>query len=77
MESWRTRITRKNQTSIPRHIRRRLGIRAGDDVEWKVSSSRVVVEPVKKIKNIVKQLVSKTRLNYDAVKLVREVRDEF
>ncbi len=72
-----TKITSKNQTSIPVEIRDKLGVRAGDTVEWNVIKTMVIVNTKKKMKDPVKFLTSQIKLNLDAVKLVKEAREEF
>ena len=72
-----TKITSKNQTSIPQDIRNKLGVGPGDVVEWDTVKSMVVVSTKKKVKDPVKFLTSQIKLNLDAVKLVKEARNEF
>ena len=72
-----TKITTKYQTTIPRDVRKYLGIKPGKEVEWHVVKGMVVVESPKKIKNPVKVLTSQIRLNMNAVKLVKEAREDF
>lgn len=77
MKSEKTSITQKYQTTIPKNIRKFLGVKSGEDVEWHVVKSMVVVHKSERIENPVKFLTSQVKLNLDAVKLVRESRDEF
>ncbi len=72
----RTRVTPKYQTTIPRDVRRRLGIKAGDEVEWQLVREFAVVRSRPPIKNPVKFLTSQTKLDIDAVELVRRAREE-
>ena len=74
-----TKVTTKYQTTIPKKIRGYLGVRPGEEVEWNVVKAVVVVNAHKKMKNPTKFLTSqiKGRLKFDAVKLVREAREEF
>lgn len=73
-----TKITSKNQTSIPQDIRDFLGVQHGDTVEWHTLKGMVVVKTKKKIKDPVKFLTSQgVNLNLDAVKLVKKIREEF
>lgn len=72
-----TKVTPKYQTTIPKEIREYLGIKPGGAVRWHLVKGMVVVDVHKKIKNPVKFLTSQTKLDLDAVKLVREVREEF
>jgi AbrB family looped-hinge helix DNA binding protein len=72
-----TKVTRKYQTTIPKDVRKYLDIKPGGEVRWHVIKGIVVVDVHKKIRNPVKFLTSQTKLDVDAVKLVREVRQEF
>ena len=62
---------------IPKAIRKNLDVKPGQKVTWHIVHSLVVVDPHKKISDPVKFLTSQTELNIDAVKLVRETREEF
>ena len=77
MKTEKTSITQKYQTTIPKNIRKLLGVKAGEDVEWHVVRSMVVVHRTEKMEDPVKFLTSQVKLNLDAVKLVREAREEF
>ena len=77
MKTEKTSITQKFQTTIPKNIRKSLGVKAGEDVEWHVVRGMVIVHKKEEIKDPVKFLTSQIKLNLDAVKLVRETRDEF
>ena len=77
MKAEKTSITQKYQTTIPKNIRKLLGVKAGEDVEWHVVRSMVVVHRKEKMEDPVKFLTSQVKLNLDAVKLVREAREEF
>ena len=72
-----TKITSKFQTTIPSKIRKVLGVKPGGEVEWHVVKEMVIVDTAKKIENPVKFLTSQIKINIDAVKLVRETREEF
>lgn len=72
-----TKITTKYQTTIPREVRKYLDIRPGKEVEWHIVKGMVVVDTPKRIKNPVKILTSQIKLNIDAVKLVKEAREDF
>ncbi len=76
METNQTKVTRKYQTTIPRRIRRRLGVKAGEQVEWHVLKEMVVVKASRRIANPTEFLCSQGKEDADAVKLVRQVRDE-
>ena len=77
MKAEKTSITQKYQTTVPKNIRKLLGVKAGEDVEWHVVRSMVVLHKQEKIDDPVKFLTSQIRLNIDAVKLVRQSREEF
>jgi AbrB family looped-hinge helix DNA binding protein len=72
----RTRVTSKYQTTIPRDVRRRLGIKSGDEVEWQLVREFAVVRTLPRVKNPVEFLTSQARLDVDAVALVRRARTE-
>lgn len=72
-----TKVTSKYQTSIPKDVRKALGIKPGEEVEWSIVRGMVVVDAKKKVENPVKFLTSQIKIDMDAVKLVREARDEF
>ena len=72
----KTRVTSKYQTTIPRSIRRELRIRAGDEVEWQLVRQFAVVRSSRPVRNPVAFLTSQTRLNIDAVSVVRKARRE-
>lgn len=72
-----TKITTKGQTTIPNEVRQILGVKPGDNVEWHTIRGMVVVDVKKKIKDPVGFLTSQIKINLDAIKLVREAREEF
>jgi len=72
-----TRLTRKSQTTVPRRIRRHLGIGPGDTVEWYVVGGRVVLDSRKRVSHPADTLLSaQVKLGADAVKLVRKARED-
>jgi len=73
----RTKVTEKYQTTIPKRIRDVLKVKAGESVEWYIIQGMVVLRKPVKLENPVEFLTSQTRLSVDAVKLVRETREEF
>ncbi len=77
MKREETKITTKYQTTIPKNVRKYLGIKPGREVEWHIVKSMVVVDAPIKVKNAVEFLTSQTKLDIDAVKLIRRTRDEF
>ena len=76
MKPEKSSVTQKYQATIPKSIRRELGIKPGEQVTWHVLRSMVVVDAHKKIKDPVHFLTSQIRDTHDAVKLVRAVRNE-
>ena len=79
MRSEETRVTQKYQTTIPKEVRKYLKVKPKETVTWHVVRSMVVVDSHKKVADPVKFLTSqvKTPLDLDAVKLVRETREQF
>jgi len=73
----RTKITSKYQTTIPEEVRKILKVKSGEEVEWHVVRGIVVVDSSRKIRNPVRFLTSQLKLDLDAVKLVREAREDF
>ena len=73
----RTRLTKKAQTTVPKHIREHLGIGPGDAIEWRIVDGRVVVDSGKRVGTPADVLLStKVKLGADAVKLVQEAREK-
>jgi bifunctional DNA-binding transcriptional regulator/antitoxin component of YhaV-PrlF toxin-antitoxin module len=77
MKREETRVTRKFQTTIPKGIRENLDVKPGQKVTWHIVKSLVVIDTHRKVKDAVKFLTSQTELDVDAVKLIREVREDF
>lgn len=73
----RTKVTEKYQTTIPKRIRDVLKVKSGETVEWYIIQGMVVLRKPVKLDNPVEFLTSQTRLDVDAVKLVRETREGF
>ena len=46
-----TKLTSKNQTTIPEQIRKFLGIEPGDKVEWVIEGERVILRAKKRYEN--------------------------
>lgn len=72
-----TKITSKFQTTIPQEVRKFLDVKPGKEVEWCIVKGMVVVDVARKVKEPVKFLTSQIRLDIDAVKLVKEAREDF
>lgn len=47
----RATLTSKGQITIPMDVRKRLGLRQGDQIEFDVSHGQTVIRPVRKEKN--------------------------
>jgi len=47
----RSKVTSKGQITIPVEVRRRLGIRQGDQVEFDTAKSETVIRPVREVEN--------------------------
>lgn len=73
----KTKVTQKYQTTIPKKIREILDIKPGEEVEWYIIQGKIILQASPKVKEPVKFLTSQTKLNLDAVKLVKETREEF
>ena len=69
-------VTLKYQATIPKEIRRQLGIEPGEKVTWHTLRGMVILDVHKKIKNPVRFLTSQMRESISAVRLVKQVRDE-
>lgn len=72
-----TKVTIKYQTTIPKEIRKHLNLKPGKEVRWHIVKGMVVVDTHKKIQDPVKFLTSQTKIDIDAVKLVKESREAF
>jgi antitoxin PrlF len=79
VRKFKSRVTSKGQITVPQEIRRRLGIRAGDEIEFIAEPQRTVVrrvpsknDPFKKYQGALKE-VFKDRREINA--WVRDLRD--
>lgn len=72
-----TRLTKKGQTTVPLSYRKVLGVKPGENIEWYVAKAMVVVDKPVKINNPAKFLVAQTKLDLDAVELVKKAREGF
>ena len=77
MKNLETKVTEKYQTTIPEEVRKVLGVNKGKKVEWSIVKGMVIVNIPRKFKNPVKFLTSQVTADIDAVKLVRESREDF
>jgi bifunctional DNA-binding transcriptional regulator/antitoxin component of YhaV-PrlF toxin-antitoxin module len=76
MKREETKVTRKFQTTIPKGIRKNLDVKPGQKVTWHIVKSLVVVDTHRKTKDAVKFLTSQMELDVDAVKMMKEAREE-
>ena len=51
MPAARAKVTSKGQITVPLEIRKRLGIREGDQVEFDTSRSQTVIRPVRTVED--------------------------
>ena len=51
MPRLKSKLTSKGQITIPLEIRKRLGIREGDQVEFDTTRSETVIRPVRAVEN--------------------------
>lgn len=72
-----TKLTSKFQVTMPKHIRKALNVKKGEDVEWHIVKQMVVVDVKPKIQDPVGFLTSQIKLDLNAVELVKQTRDEF
>lgn len=70
------RITSKGQTTVPKKIRKEMGAKPGDELEWHVVRGITIVHKRKRIKDPLKVLTSQVKADVDMVKLIREMREE-
>ena len=77
MKREETKVTIKYQTTIPKEVRRYLGIKPGKEVRWHIVKNMVIVDTHIKVPNPVKFLTSQIKLDMDAVKFVKEARKDF
>ena len=73
----KTKLTSKFQTTVPENVRKALDVKAGGEVGWHIVKEFVVVDSHRKIENPVEFLTSQIKANFDAVRLVKESRDDF
>lgn len=76
MQPEKSGVTQKYQATIPKGVRRELGIKPGEQVTWHVLRGMVVLDAHKKIKKPVDFLTSQMRDTRDAVKIIRAVRSK-
>ena len=69
-----TKLTSRGQTTIPKHIRERLGLEAGDRVLFLVKDGEVVLQPVNQGLRDLRGSVKPQRKPEDFDEVRREVR---
>mgnify|MGYP001575124089 CR=1 FL=1 len=72
-----TKITSKFQTTIPKKVREFLGVKAGKELDWYIVTGMIIVDTASNIENPVEFLTSQIKLDADAVKLVKESKEDF
>ncbi len=72
------KVTTKYQITIPKSIRKKLNIKAGDILLVRTDGTRIILEPIIKRSNPLEDMLNliKEPLNIDAVKLIKESWDE-
>lgn len=78
MDAVQTTVTRKYQITIPKRIRKKLGVRIGDRYRIKGEDDKIVIETGKRISDPAEYIwnLSKEPMNIDAVNLVKRSRDK-
>ena len=76
METATTTVTRKYQITIPKKVRKKLGVRIGDKLKIKEEGDRIVIEAEARVANPVEHMwsLSKKPGEIDAVALIRKTR---
>ena len=72
-------ITSKHQITVPRAVRDALGLRVGDELEWKQTKDGIVVKrriDRKRAARWVGHLKDPELVGRDPVDIIREMRDE-
>jgi len=75
METVRSKLTSKGQVTIPKEVRERMGLRAGDEIEWRTERSILQVRKVRRRSKLDKWVgYLKDLEGQDPDELVREMR---
>jgi antitoxin PrlF len=71
-------ISSKGQVTIPADVRRRLGVKAGDKIDYVVEDGVITIRPVREENNPFAEFIGALgrQPNGTAVAWVREMRDE-
>jgi AbrB family looped-hinge helix DNA binding protein len=51
MQAPKSKLASKGQTTIPLEVRKRLGIREGDQIEFDIAKAEIVIRPVRTAEN--------------------------
>lgn len=73
----KTKLTTKFQTTMPEKVRKRLGVKTGSEVGWHIVKEFVIVDKHATITDPVKFLTSQLTADHNAVRLVKEAREDF
>ena len=68
-----TKVTSKNQTTIPKQIRKFLGIKPGEEVEWLILDDKVVLRAKRRYENPLEVIET---LQIDTEKDIKTLRKE-
>ena len=68
-----TKVTSKNQTTIPEQIRKFLGIKPGEEVEWIIEGDRVILRAKRRDENPLEVI---EKLQIDTEKDIKRLRKE-
>jgi bifunctional DNA-binding transcriptional regulator/antitoxin component of YhaV-PrlF toxin-antitoxin module len=67
----RKKVTEKHQTTLPKRVRAALKVKPGKTVEWYIIQGMVVLRKPVKLEKPVEFLTSQTKLDVNAMKLLR------
>ena len=71
------KVSKKNQIAVPSAVRRQLGIKAGDRLEFEVEDSRLILRPSKSWLEEWKRLGAEVGWTSEDSEYVRKLRDEW
>lgn len=77
IDVYSTKLTSKNQTTVPEQIRKFLGIEPGEKVEWVIEGDKVILRAKKRYKNpleVIRTLQIDTEKDIQTLR--REAEDE-
>ena len=70
-----TKLSSKNQITIPKKIVEELGLESGDRLQLEVLNDEIILKPRVKISEPTELLYGSVKKKFDAVKAIREFRD--